>query len=796
MVRVGEQMHRLERGGVNRVGRDPSSEIVVDDRLVSRHHGVLRLEQGTWVFEDLRSANGTYEGDRRVKKVMIEGETTLRLGHPQTGRPLTLTLLRPARPAPVPAPVPAPRPVPGPPAPRPPSGQPPGPSYPRRQDRPPGRPSGPPSVIVKLQQRTAHIGRARDNEVKMADDLLVSRHHAELRTLSGGRYAIVDLGSHNGTYVNGRRIEQPEIVGEHDIIGIGHATFHLVGGELQEFIDTGDVSLEARDLTVKTPKGQVLLDHVSFPINERCLLAVIGPSGAGKSTLLGAMTAMSPATEGSVRYDHRDLYRHYPELRHRIGLVPQEDILHTRLPTRKALRYAAELRFPGDTDAAERNRRVDEVIDELGLTAHAGTRIDALSGGQRKRVSVALELLTKPSLLFLDEPTSGLDPGLDKSVMEMMRDLAHDGRTVIVVTHSVDNLDTCDRLLVLVPGGRVAYYGPPDEGLRYFGKTRWAEVFQEFDKNPGRDWASEFKASPPHARYCVVGASGAEEKTGIPDTTPPPRQQSRHSQLGTLSRRYLSVISSDRGFIGLMLALPIILGLLARLMSGKEGLTGAPGTNAAAATTLVILSVSAAFAGGANSVRELIKERPIYRRERAAGVSSGVYLMSKLLVLGMITALQAALLVVVSILGGKLPPQGDFMPPVLEILVAVAGLGVVSMALGLLISALVDSSEKTMPLLVLIALMQVALSGGMFLLPGKVGLEQIAYLAPSRWAFGAAASTIDLGRLMPGEPHDTLWNHTAATWAMDMGALVLLGVVLLALTWWRLERLSPGRRGG
>ena len=162
-----------------------------------------------------------------------------------------------------------------------------------------------------------------------------------------------------------------------------------------------------------------------------------------------------------VLYDNRDLYQDYAELRHRIGFVPQENILHTQLTAQRALRYAAELRFPPDTHARERNARVDEVMSELALTGHAATRADKLSGGQLKRVNVALELLTKPSLLFLDEPTSGLDPGLDKSVMEHMRDLAHDGRTVIVVTHSVANLDVCDRLLVLVPGGKVAFYGPP-----------------------------------------------------------------------------------------------------------------------------------------------------------------------------------------------------------------------------------------------------------------------------------------------------------------------------------------------
>ena len=216
----------------------------------------------------------------------------------------------------------------------------------------------------------------------------------------------------------------------------------------------------------------MLLDHVSFPLGERCLLGVIGPSGAGKSTLLGALTGMRPATDGSVLYDQRDLYTHYAELRHRIGLVPQENILHTQLSARRALGYAAELRFPRDTSKAERQRRITEVLGELSLTAHAETRTDSLSGGQQKRVNVALELLTKPSLLFLDEPTSGLDPGLDKSVMEMMADLAHDGRTVIVVTHSVANLNLCDRLLVLVPGGKIAYFGPPADGLQALRQAR------------------------------------------------------------------------------------------------------------------------------------------------------------------------------------------------------------------------------------------------------------------------------------------------------------------------------------
>ena len=346
---------------------------------------------------------------------------------------------------------------------------------------------------MPLPAKSLRIGRVPDNDLVLSD-LNVSQHHAELRKSRTGKYEIVDLGSHNGTFVNGQRVTK-QVLTEQDLVSIGSSTFRLTGGELRQYVDEGNITFAAQDLVVKVADGKLLLDHVSFPIPEKCLLGVIGPSGAGKSTLLGALTGMRPATTGTVLYDNRDLYQNYNELRYRIGLVPQESVLHNQLTARRALQYSAELRFPADISLAERDGRVDEVMGELGLTQHADTRADQLSGGQLKRVNVAQELLTKPSLLLLDEPTSGLDPGLDARIMAWLRDLAHDGRTVIVVTHSVDNLDTCDRLLVLVPGGRIAYYGPPEEGLAYFGQARWAGVFQAFERYPDRDWAAEYAAS-------------------------------------------------------------------------------------------------------------------------------------------------------------------------------------------------------------------------------------------------------------------------------------------------------------
>jgi ABC-type multidrug transport system ATPase subunit len=772
VVRAQGSGRTLQAGPAYWIGRDPEADIVVDEPLVSWRHAVLRITDGRWLLQDTNSTNGTFAAGERVRHVEITDSCQVRLGHPDAGPIVSCSITEtPDRGA---------------------SAQ---PSATVRWSA--QRTGGDrfPSAIMPLPAKVLRIGRSADNDMVVAD-LGVSRRHAELRRLPGGEYEIADLGSHNGTFLNGQRITKATVTGA-DVIGIGPATFHLVGDELQEFVDGGDVSLDARGLTVTLPNGKVLLDDVSFPLGERCLLGVIGPSGAGKSTLLGALTGMRPATAGSVFYDERDLYANYAELRHRIGLVPQENILHTQLSAHRALGYAAELRFPRDTSPAERTRRIGEVLGELSLTAHADTRTSSLSGGQQKRVNVALELLTKPSLLFLDEPTSGLDPGLDMSVMEMMSGLARDGRTVIVVTHSVANLNVCDRLLVLVPGGKVAYFGSPTDGLRHFGQPGWAQVFRAFEAEPDRDWAGEYRRSAYFARYTTTPSAAEHPSAVVRAVPPPPKAQNRLAQLSTLTRRYLAVIASDRNYVAVLALLPIILGGLVRAIPDPGGLTGT--SNGNAIQVLLILVMGACLIGVANGVRELVKERPIYNRERAAGLSPGAYLASKLIVLGLISAVQAVVLVLIGLAGRPLPPHGAVLTgaPLVELMLAIAVLAVASMTAGLLISAVVNSSDKTMPLLVVTVLAEVVLSGAVFRLNGMAGLGQLSWLSPSRWGFGAAASTVNLNQVTPPPPGNTpdpLWRHSPQVWLLDMAMQLALTAVLVGLTWWRLRQASPGRR--
>ncbi|MFE3211909.1 FHA domain-containing protein [Streptomyces niveus] len=838
------------------LGRDPQGDLVIDDARVSWRHATISWGGRSWAIEDHGSTNGTYVQGRRIHQMEIGAGTAVHLGNATDGPRLSLSgaaagAYNPQSATPQQSQAPQAQ------APQVQHAQPqaqggPGwapqqqpqqqgwPQQPPQQQQQPqhgyvppqhGGPGGPgaggpgghggpgsggaagaPPVYGDRSPTTFHqvalgrvmrIGRALENEL-VVSDLQVSRLHAEFTSTPDGRFQIRDLGSHNGTYVNGQPIPKSgtALIGPNDIVGVGHSTFRLVGDRLEEFVDTGEVSFSARHLTVTVDGGKQILKDVSFGVPEKSLIAVIGPSGSGKSTLLKALTGYRPANEGDVLYDNRNLYKQFAELRQRIGLVPQDDILHKELTVRKALKYAAKLRFPGDTAESEREARIDEVLRELKLDIHKEKRVTSLSGGQRKRVSVALELLTKPSLIFLDEPTSGLDPGMDRDVMQLLRGLADDGRTVLVVTHSVAELAICDKLLVMAPGGSVAYFGPPEEALNFFGYTTWADVFSAFENYRDYDWAGRWRGSQHYQMYAADIDAVAAQSVHMP--TPqqmrPPKPQSWGSQLWTLIRRYSSVIASDRGFLGLMVILPAVLGVVSVVIPAEYGL-GPPEApdrfNGKAGTILLILAVGMCFSGAANSVRELIKERVIYERERATGLSRSAYLMSKVIVLGVITAFQGVIICGIGFAPRALPDEGLIMPPAVEMCIVIIALGFTSMMFGLVISSLVKTAEKTMPLLVMFAIVQVVFTGTLFQVYGSPGLEQFAWLMPSRWAIAGTGATLDLAHLMPPwdpkSPNDLdpLWDHSVAQWGFNVTVLLLIGVVCGVMVARLLRRHEP-----
>ncbi|WP_328971045.1 FHA domain-containing protein [Streptomyces sp. NBC_00239] len=818
------------------LGRDPQGDVVIDDARVSWRHATIGWNGHGWAIEDHGSTNGTYAQGQRVQRLDLAAGTVVHLGNATDGPRLNLSAgqagsgaVASAAAAPAAAahhgmqqgapqgvqqhgapaaqqqaPYQQPQQAP--------YGQQPHHAAPQQPHHAPAQPHQPPHGQIPQQQgaprpaagghgysdrspTTFHqlalghvmrIGRALDNEL-VVSDLQVSRHHAEFRS-TGGRFEIHDLGSHNGTYVNGQPLAKSgtALLGPNDIVGVGHSTFRIVGDRLEEFVDTGEVSFSARHLTVTVDGGKQILKDVSFGVPEKSLIAVIGPSGSGKSTLLKALTGYRPANQGDVLYDNRNLYKQFAELRQRIGLVPQDDILHKELTVRTALKYAAKLRFPGDTAESERSARIDEVLRELKLDIHKDKKITSLSGGQRKRVSVALELLTKPSLIFLDEPTSGLDPGMDRDVMQLLRGLADDGRTVLVVTHSVAELAICDKLLVMAPGGSVAYFGPPDEALNFFGYSTWADVFSAFENYRDYDWAGRWKGSQHYQLYAADLDAVAPQSVTMPTAQmQPPKPQAWGSQLFTLIRRYVSVIASDKGFLALMVILPAVLGVVSTVIPATFGLAPPKPPsrfNGDAGTIMLILAVGMCFSGAANSVRELIKERVIYERERATGLSRSAYLMSKVIVLGVITAIQGAIICAIGFTPRDLPAEGLIMPPAVELCVSVTALGFTSMMFGLVISSLVKTAEKTMPLLVMFAIVQVVFTGILFQVYDSPGLEQFAWLMPSRWAVAASGTTLNLAVLMPPWDQenptntDPLWDATAGQWGFNITVLLLIGI--------------------
>jgi ABC-type multidrug transport system ATPase subunit len=637
------------------------------------------------------------------------------------------------------------------------------------------------------------IGRARDNTVVL-DDLSVSRRHAEIR-YSGGQWVIRDLGSSFGTFVDGRRVSESPIT-EHSLIAVGRGLFRMVDGTLEEYQDTGAVSFGARNLSVEIA-GRRLLHHIDFYLQPNSMLVIIGPSGSGKTTLLRALTGTRPADTGNVVYGGRDLYSNYDEIRDRIGFVPQDDILHPQLRVVDALLYAARLRFPRDTDAATRAQRVRDVIAELGLEAQAQQRVATLSGGQRKRTSTAMELLTKPSLLFLDEPTSGLDINRDREVMHMLRNLADAGRTVIVVSHNVGYVHLADRILVLATGGHLAYFGRPQETLGYFGQDDWADMYASLEDSE-RDWRGRFDESPqavdnrdPQADVSpAIGRSSAEA------VEQPPRRRKSFDQFRTLCRRYLSVVVADRQFIALLIATPLILAVFAHTVPGGAGLSEHAAIRLRTRgpiQLLLVLVVGCCMMGTATSLREIVKERAILTRERTVGLSWVAYLGSKTIVLCVFTAIQAVVLTVLGVAGS---PQSDSSlvgPSALtDIAIAFLLVAVASMAIGLCVSAIVTNSDRALPILVVVLMAQLLFSGGLFPLQGRAVLEQLSWLSPARWGFAAGAAVTDAGH-EPGWRGDPLWEHSSSVYLTDVAMLVAVTafyLVIAALLVRRIGRLT------
>ena len=441
--------------------------------------------------------------------------------------------------------------------------------------------------------------------------------------------------------------------------------------------------------------------------------------------------------------------------------------------------------LPPDTSTTELEERVSQVLTEVDLTQHMNQRIDSLSEGQRKRTAIALEMLTAPQLLFLDEPTSGLDPELDKQVIGSLRASPDASRVVLVVTHSVPALDVCDRVLVLARGGRVAFFGPPAEVLPFFGVDNYAEALAALED---QTWAGRYALSPARDAY-LAGTTSAAVALPAGDSPPPPRAAPGR-QLWTLIRRNAAVVAADRLFVVLLIGMPVVLGLMALAFPGQAGLSvnEAKGDFNQIQQRLIVLVVGAALMGAALAGRELVVERPIYRRELAAGLSPSAYLLSKVLVLGVLVACQCAAFTMLALLG-RPGPDGALVlgNGHIEIAVAVAAVGITMTLAGLVVSAAATSRAQTMPALLALVWRSLFCAVGC-----------LHYPDVSAWNKCRGCCLLALGtppqprqqasRRPPVPVADQLYEPTAQQWLIDIAFLSLQALAFLALAAWALQR--------
>ena len=549
---------------------------------------------------------------------------------------------------------------------------------------------------------TLRIGRAPENEIVL-DTPGVSRFHASLNYQNETQPTLTDAGSTNGTFVNGELLTTPRVIAPGDLIFIGGFLLRINGRQIKRH-DLSASRITAYQIAKDVP-GRRLLHDISLAIFPREFVGLMGPSGCGKSTLMDTLNGLRPATSGAVFINDLDLYRNFDALRRSIGYVPQRDILHDVLSVERTLWYTAKLRLPEATPDAEISRVVDEVIETVGLQEHRQNPFRMLSGGQQKRLSLGLELITKPSFLFLDEPTSPLDPETTENMMLLFRELADQGRIVVMVTHKFEKFEEMHHVAILTRGGHLAFFGPPHEALQYFGCREPGEIYRNIGARDPEECSRAFQASSYYQRYVTGRIAETQELLhpsgsiglGATEGTANPGRGFGLRQWLTLTQRYLEIKLKDKRNTALLLLQAPIVAILLAIITGNS---------VNDAKTLFIAAIIAIWFGANNAVREIVAEAPIYVRERVVNLKIPSYVFSKFAILSGIGLLQCVLFIGILVGFGRLN-AGDFIW--LTLILYLTSLG--GVAMGLFFSALVNSTEKAMSILPLLLIPQLLLSG-------------------------------------------------------------------------------------
>lgn len=622
-------------------------------------------------------------------------------------------------------------------------------------------------TVDLLEDTTITIGRDTDNDVVL-DAPMVSRYHAEIERV-GRRFRVRDLQSSNGTFVNDERLEGEAWVKPDDVIRVGLYRFVVGEEQLAQYDETGGLRVEAAGLNKWVRKDLNILQDISLVFQPREFIVVVGQSGGGKSTLIDAIAGYRPATHGKVFVNEVDVYRNFDAVRSNIGYVPQRDIIHMELTVYQALDYAARLRMPPDTTREERHQRIMDVLEDLDLAHRKDVQISGLSGGQQKRVSIGVELLTKPGLFFLDEPTSGLDPGTETALMHLMRRLADQGRTIVLVTHATKNVMLADKIVFLARGGYLAWFGPPDEALAYFdqyrsererrtGEMQFDDIYAVLDdssKGTPEVWAERYRAHAAYERYIAE----ALDREPPPAAEVEPAESRRASmfarpaaalrQFGILSSRNLRILTRDRFSLALMLAaapVAAMLDVILAVLAGRAPFDFFTGDFFDVMRTSFILPLYGIMVGGLAMMREIVKEGEVYRRERLVNLQIVPYVSSKVWVAALLALYHSVVYVAVRYLAFDMPGGAlEFgLIYVTMVMTTLAG-----MMVGLFASALAPNANSAPLIVILLMLPQIVLAGALVPLP-----QFISAPMPTRWGFEAMMGITGAGSDVAA---DTCW---------------------------------------
>jgi ABC transport system ATP-binding/permease protein len=615
---------------------------------------------------------------------------------------------------------------------------------------------------ISLRNRT-RIGFGRDprNDVVL-DHPVVSRFHAALEW-QAGTWCIKDLNSSNGTFVNERAMQQC-LLQSGDVLHIGPYEFQLTPEEtLVQRFEVGKLRLDACGLTYKIGSSITLLDNISLSFLPEEFVTIVGVSGAGKSTLLNALSGFRPATKGGVFVNGHSLYQNYDAYRTELGYVPQDDIIHLDLTVQQALDFAARLRLPPDVSAPERRRQVHQVLVDLELLEQTKTLVKNLSGGQRKRVSIGVELLTKPSLFFLDEATSGLDPGTELQMMRLLRRMASQGRTVVLVTHTTKNLMMSDVVVFLAKGGRIAYLGPPKDALNYFGVEEFDEIYIKVEEEQSpEDWAAQYEQSRYYQEFVVQRQQWLSGRTDNPREPAQiehsqPSNASSWRQFRLLLHRSLTILFQDRVSFFFLMAVAPILGLLDFVLWRRDMFDVTDGEPSQTFTLMFISILIAVIVGSLTTMREVVKEAEIYRRERMIGLKILPYVFSKVWLSAVLAIYQSAIFLVTKAIAVDLP-GGWQVGAAMYFTIFLATLS--GMVMGLLVSAL-SSSQNVAPLLTILFLVPQITFAGSFLPLSTIGPvgQTISQMTITRWTYESMVTLSGLGRDIA---NDSCWQQPDA----------------------------------